>query len=136
MCAWTSFASELSLKSQEVYCDYNFLETHSYRKWATKEEKCISLKEVLTESPVWEINHGECLNMLLALCVGAVRQCLWSQGKQFLLVPTLQACERPRLNLKTSTFIIVTHFPKPPDHVHAPKPPSSGNVQIGKLNAT
>lgn len=57
-------------------------------------------------------------------------------GKAILLVLTLKACERPRLNLKTSTFIIVTHFPKPPDHVHAPKPPSSGNVQIGKLNAT
>lgn len=54
--------------------------------------------------------------MLLALCVGVVRQCLWSQGKQFLLDLTLKACERPKLNLKTSTFIIVTHFPKPPDH--------------------
>lgn len=30
---------------------------------------CVFLKEVLVESQIWETNHGEGINKLLALCI-------------------------------------------------------------------
>lgn len=57
-------------KTQEGRCDYHFLKRPSYRKLGCRGGKvCVFLKEVLIESQIWETNHGEGINKLLALCI-------------------------------------------------------------------